>query len=305
MVMAGDLQYDRGVAPSRAPRHDRTMVQEGSMDPGGIVSPRSSLLGLSNDRRFGFLVVATTGLIVAFALAVASLTWTAASASDRVGADFRLYLDASQRFAAGDGLYPVRQLAGPYQLADGDILYPPPIVLLMLPFTVLPAILFWAIPLVVIAAVVIHHRPALWSWPLMALGLAYPVTSLKIVHGNPTMWIVALIALGTVTAGPAVFVLLKPTMAPFALIGVRHRRWWLCLALALAVGVLFLPLWQGYLTVLANTRGRGLLYSLDEVPFALVPIVAWIASPSFRWPRLLRRVANHRSANVGDNRRAR
>jgi hypothetical protein len=176
-------------------------------------------------------------------------------------------------------------LAGPYVLADGDILYPPPIVLLMLPFAILPAVLFWIMPLGVVAAVVVHHRPALWSWPLMALGLAYPVTSLKIVHGNPTMWIVAAIALGTVTAGPAVLVLLKPTLAPFALIRANRPRWWLVLGMAIAVAALFAPMWPDYIRVLENTRGAGIFYSVDEVPFALVPVIAWVASPRFRWSR--------------------
>jgi hypothetical protein len=240
----------------------------------------------SSALRIRLVLVAATGLILAFAFAVAGLTWSTVASANRVGADFQLYVDASRGVLAGQGLYPAHQLAGPYDLADGDILYPPPIVLMMLPFMILPTILFWVIPLGIIAAVVVRHRPAVWSWPLLALGFAYPVTSLKIVHGNPTMWIVAAIALGTVTAGPAVFVLLKPTLAPFALIGVNRRRWWLVLGIAVIVAALFAPLWPDYITVLANTRGRGIVYSLDEVPFALVPVIAWIASPTFRWPRL-------------------
>jgi hypothetical protein len=242
-----------------------------------------------SELRMHLALVAATGLLLAFAFAVAGLTWGTVASANRVGADFQLYVDASRGVLAGHGLYPAHQLAGPYDVADGDILYPPPIVLLMLPFTILPTILFWVIPLGIIAAIVVRYRPAVWSWPLLALGFAYPVTSLKIVHGNPTMWIVAAIALGTVTAGPAVFVLFKPTLAPFALIGVNRRRWWLALVIAIVLAALFAPLWPDYLTVLANTRGRGILYSLDEVPFALVPVIAWIASPRFRWPRRLAR----------------
>jgi hypothetical protein len=229
-----------------------------------------------------------TAMILAYGALVAVLTWTTVSAADRVGADFRLYLDAARGVLDGNGLYPAHQRAGAYVVADGDILYPPPILLLMLPFAVLPAFLFWVVPLATIAAAVVRHRPVAWSWPLLAFGLAYPVTSLKIVHGNPTMWIVAAIALGTITAGPAVFVLLKPTLAPFALIGANRRPWWLALAAAAAIAVAFAPLWPDYLRVLANARNpNGVLYSLDEVPFALVPIVAWIAAPTFRRPEAL------------------
>jgi hypothetical protein len=101
-------------------------------------------------------------LILAYGLLVALLTWTTVSAADRVGADFRLYLDASRGFLDGGSLYPAHQLAGPYVLADGDILYPPPIVLLMLPFVVVPAALFWVLPLAAIAAIIVRHRPSAW-----------------------------------------------------------------------------------------------------------------------------------------------
>jgi hypothetical protein len=226
-----------------------------------------------------------TVMILAYGVLVAAVTWSTVSGAGRIGADFRLYLDAARGVVDGHGLYLAHQLAGPYVLADGDILYPPPIVLLMLPFAILPAILFWAIPLGTIGAVVVRHRPAAWSWPVLAFGVAYPVTSLKIIHGNPTMWIVAAIALGTIAAGPAVFVLLKPTLAPFALIGANRRRWWIALGIAVVVALAFAPMWPDYLRVLANARNpNGVLYSLDEVPFALVPIAAWIASPGFRPP---------------------
>jgi hypothetical protein len=241
------------------------------------------------DRRIRFALVVLTGVIVAIACGVAALTWDTVASANRIGADFQLYLDASRSTLSGGELYPAHQLAGPYLVADGDILYPPPILLLMLPFTILPTVLFWIVPLAILAACVVHHRPAVWSWPILALGFAYPVTSLKIVHGNPTMWIVAAIALGTVTAGPAVLVLLKPTLAPFALIGLNRARWWLALGIAVVVAALFAPLWPDYITILANARGRGILYSLDEVPFATVPVVALLASQGFhRSPHLAR-----------------
>ena len=259
------------------------------MDLAGRVFDRRTAGASSTERLVRLGLVVATGLILAVAFVIAGLTWDTVASANRAGADFQLYVDASRGVLAGHGLYPAHQLAGPYDLADGDILYPPPIVLLMLPFTILPAILFWIIPLGIIVVVVVRHRPAAWSWPVLALALAYPVTSLKVVHGNPTMWIVAAIALGTVTAGPAVFVMLKPTLAPFALIGVSRRRWWLALGIAIVVAAFFAPLWPDYLTVLGNARGRGVLYSLDEVPFALVPVIAWIASPGFRWPGRLAR----------------
>jgi hypothetical protein len=239
------------------------------------------------DRRTITLLTLTT-IAACASLLVSSAVWSTVESSGRLGADFQLYLDATQRTMSGGHLYLDRQLAGPYELRDGDILYPPPIILLMLPFTVLPAALFWIVPLATIAVVVVHHRPALWSWPIVGLAFVYPVTSLKITHGNPTMWIVAAIALATLRAGPGVLVLLKPTLAPFALIGINRRQWWFGLAIGTAICAVFAPLWVDYLAILANARGRGILYSLDEVPFALVPVISWLASPRFHRPRRLR-----------------
>ena len=225
---------------------------------------------------------------------VAALTVDRAVEAGRVGADLKLYLQAAGGFLDGGGLYPAQQLAGPYVVADGDILYPPPILLLMVPFLILPAILFWVVPIGIIAVIVARHRPEPWSWPLLALALSYPITSLKIVHGNPVMWVAAAIALATITVGPAVVVLVKPTLAPFALIGANRRRWWLALAVFGFVAALFAPLWPDYVKVVTNAHNpNGLLYSLDEVPLVLIPIVAWIASPRFaipaRLPSLIRR----------------
>jgi hypothetical protein len=245
------------------------------------------------------VLFAATATILAFGVLVAALTWNTVSASDRVGADLRLYLDATRGVLAGQPLYPAHQLAGPYALADGDILYPPPILVLMAPFLLVPSIVFWVAPLATIALVVIRHRPSAWSWPFIALGLAYPVTSLKIVHGNPVMWIVAAIALGTITAGPAALVLLKPTLAPFALIGAHRRRWWVVLGAAALIAVAFVAIWPDYLRVLANARNpNGILYSLDEVPFALVPVVAWLASPGFMRPSWVSAVRRLRTSRV-------
>lgn len=238
-------------------------------------------------------MLALTVVIVIAAVVVAWLTFSRADAAGRLGADLTLYLEAARRWISGGGFYPAHQLAGPYPITDGDILYPPPILLLLVPFLVLPAPLFWLVPLGALAAVIVHHRPRPWAWPLMALGLVLPITSLKVVHGNPVMWIVGALALGTVYAWPAVLVLLKPSLAPFALIGATRRSWWIALGAAAIVSVALAGLWAAYISVALNARSaNGLLYSLDEVPFMLVPMIAWIGSsvdaPAPRRPVLRR-----------------
>jgi hypothetical protein len=50
------------------------------------------------------------------------------------------------------------------------------------------------------------------------------------------------------------------------------------LASVAVASLLFLPLWTQYATVMLNARvGSGILYSLGEVPFLVIPLVAWAA----------------------------
>jgi hypothetical protein len=206
---------------------------------------------------------------------VASMAYARAAGLGRVGADLGLYLNATRRWIGGEAFYPAHQLA-PYTITDGDILYPPSTIPLFAAFLALPAVLFWVIPLGVVGWVLLRYRPAPWTWPLLALCLAYPPTMVKIVHGNPFMWTAAACALGTEWGWPSVFVLLKPSLAPFALIGMQRRAWWLA-ALGLGMTALaFAPLWPQYASVLLNGRGGGLLYSIQDVPLLLVPVLAWV-----------------------------
>ena len=63
------------------------------------------------------------------------------------GVDFLLYRDAAARWLAGGPYFEPYQLAGPYPITAGDVLYPPVALWLFVPFTVLPAVLWWAIPI--------------------------------------------------------------------------------------------------------------------------------------------------------------
>ena len=236
------------------------------------------------------------GAIVLLLLALA-IQWHYASGSapGMIGYDMGLYLDATRGWLAGEPFYPAWQVAGPYAIGQGAILYPPSSIPLFAAFTILPAPLFWIIPLGVIALVVAYHRPAPWTWPIMAAGLAFPPTEVRLTLGNPAMWAAAAVALGTVYGWPAVLALVKPSLAPFALVGANRRSWWLALA-GLAVGsAVFGTLWLDYLTVLANSQNpQGLLYSLHDVPLMLIPLVAWLGSrlpdqPPIMWLAMLRR----------------
>ncbi|HET9613262.1 MAG TPA: hypothetical protein VFP22_00500 [Candidatus Limnocylindrales bacterium] len=205
-----------------------------------------------------------------------------------LGVDFALYRDATARWLGGGPLYEPYQLAGPYPISAGDILYPPVALWLFVPFAIptgflgaAAAVGWWAIPLAVVGLGVAALRPRPLVWPLIALCASNPTTILKVWTGNPVIWAMAAMAVAVVGARwrfAAPFVVLKPSLAPFALFGVARRSWWAGAAVLAVLSAPFLAggLWADWLKTLANSRGGGLLYSSLEAPMLLLPIVAWL-----------------------------
>jgi hypothetical protein len=202
-----------------------------------------------------------------------------------LGVDFDLYRDVTARWLHGGPFFEPYQIAGAYDIGAGDVLYPPVAILLFAPFAlatgapaVIAAVAWWAIPLGITAAAVWRLRPQPATWPLIALCIANPTTLLKIWTGNPVMWAMAAMALAVVGGSrfAAPFVLLKPSLAPFALVGIGRRSWWLGFAVLLALCLPFGGLWGDWVASVVNSRGGGLLYSALEIPILLLPIVAWL-----------------------------
>lgn len=190
-------------------------------------------------------------------------------------ADYQLYVDATNRWLGGEAFYEPYQLAGPYQVSFGAILYPPVALFLFVPFTFLPAVLWWVVPIGLTAWAIAYLRPRFVVWPLMAICVASPPTVIRLITGNPVIWAMAFVALGVVTNGPAAFALIKPSLAPFAFWGARHRRWWIWLSF---VGLLSLPfgaMWLDWLTAIRNAD-TDLAYSVEEAPMLALPIIAWL-----------------------------
>ncbi len=184
-------------------------------------------------------------------------------------------MDATQRWLDGGPFYQPYQLEGPYTIKAGDILYPPVALWLFVPFTFLPAALWWVVPLGVVSAVVLRLRPAPLAWPIIALCLAWPPTQVKLITGNPVIWVAAAMALGCLYRWPSVFVLIKPSLFPFALFGVHRRSWWVGLAIFGALCLPFGPMWGDWVTTVVNSREGGLVYSIQEIPLLLLPVAAW------------------------------
>jgi hypothetical protein len=227
-------------------------------------------------RPFRLLILTTTGVLGVLALLSAVQLFQIVYANRvGIGVDFHQYLDHLARWQTTGQLYLPRQLAGPTSVMDGDPLYPPTVLWLLLPFKVLPEPIWWLVPTAIIVVTLVRLRPAPWTWPLLAMIALWPRTPALFYYGNPGMWMVAFIclALWRPWAGP--LILLKPSLAPFALLGFGRRSWFIALAVVVAASIPFAGLWLDYLTVLRNSS-VPLTYSLLDLPLALAPIIAFL-----------------------------
>lgn len=190
--------------------------------------------------------------------------------------DYETYRAASLDWLAGRGFYEAYQLAGPYPVVWREVLYPPTALVVLVPFALLPAPLWWGVPLGITAWIVRWHRPSRLRVGLILLCLAWPRSYEAVMNGNPVIFAVAFLALGTRWPVFAPWVALKPPFAPFALPMVRSRAWWLGAGLFGLVSLALLPMWVDYLTVLRNAEwpAAGPLYMLGQAPLVAIPLIA-------------------------------
>jgi hypothetical protein len=207
------------------------------------------------------------------------MAWTDPRIVPLGGGDFTIYRDAAARWLDGGPFYLPDQLSGPYTAVVGHVMYPPIGLVLFVPFVFAPNVLWWAIPLGVIGWSVWRMRPNPWGWIGIAACLAFPQTVQLIHAGNPVLWIAAAFSLSFRWPWVGALVLLKPSLFPFAFGGVRTRQWWVGIGALAAVSLAFLPMWFDWIAVMLNARGQfsGPLYSLQDVPLMLIPLVAWRA----------------------------
>jgi hypothetical protein len=222
------------------------------------------------------VAVGVSAIILAYVVAV-GLFYPHGLLAGPYGGDYATYMTAAHDWLAGRGFYLDYQLVGPYVVTATERLYPPTILPFLVVFAFLPGILWWAIPAAIVIGVVVYWRPRMLAWAAILLCLAVPSTLEGWAVGNPGIWIAAAVAAGTRWGWPGVLVLLKPSLFPFAVVGIRTRGWWIAAGLLALVSLAFLPLWVDYATVLLNARGPrvSLLYSMAAVPMLLIPIIAW------------------------------
>ncbi len=219
------------------------------------------------------LGLAIVAIVVQLFVGFAFLNW---GASDW-GGDFRGYVDASRRWLHGEGFYLPRQLQGPYETELGDVLYPPTTLYVFIPFLFLPAQLWWILTIGLLTFVVWSWRPALWAVALMLACLAYPNLVNMFFRGSPVIAVAALVAAALRWNWPGALILLKPSVLPFALIGIRTRGWWLTAGLLALLTLPLLPLVPDWLHAVADSRGYGgLLYGARDLPLLMVPVLAYL-----------------------------
>lgn len=217
-------------------------------------------------------------MLLALAAVEAVVLFGIIDAQDAVGVDLEYFRFVAQRWLDTGVYYTPDQLNGPYEVETlVTNLYPPHALYLFVPFTVLPSILWWAIPLAVIGYVVWWCRPAMWAWPLLALIVLFPKTLNQIIYGNTDMWIAAFIAGGVRWAWPATLVTIKPSLLFFAVIGIRSRSWWIAAAVLALLSLPLIGLWMLYPTVMLNSSAK-FWYSFGNLPFFVLPLVAWMTS---------------------------
>ncbi len=227
--------------------------------------------------RFGRpIALGLTLVIGAFAIVEFAVEWNGIWGSQFPGYDYGHYLDGVRRWLSTGSPYLPDEVAGPYAAYAPDaFLHPPTSLLLLAPFLVLPAILWWAIPIAILVGTIVAWRPASWTWPIMALCLAQPQGLAAIILGNTDIWVAALVATGLRYGWPGVLVVIKPSWGPLLLVGAWRRSWWITAIGLAAVSIPFGSLWIDWFHVVQHGPG-DLRYSLADLPLVVIGGVAWL-----------------------------
>lgn len=240
-------------------------------------------------KRLPQLIAGAVGLLVILEAVWLSVSVIGPDPVWSLGMDQRYYSELGQTFMESGTYYLPHQFA-PHEVgllgvsANVDTLYPPSALLLFVPFAYLPSVLWWAIPIAVTGYAIWRMRPSPWAVAVMLGLLLYPRAIGAFLFGNTDMWILAAVAGGFIWGWPALIATMKPTMLPFALLGIRKRSWWLGAALGLGFVVLTFPMWLDYATVMANVEGLEWTYNLGSLPLLCIPLVAWVTRSVDRTP---------------------
>jgi hypothetical protein len=230
------------------------------------------------------LAFGLTVLVLVAGAALLAVFWR--SNAIHAGEDLSHYLDGVRRWWLTGSPYLPNEVAGPFGYEVETFLHPPIAIPLLAPWLVLPAILWWAIPIGITAVLVVAWRPAPWTWPLIAFGLAQPQLHQALLWGNSNLWVMAGLGLGLVFGWPAALILVKPSLGFLALVGYRHPSWWIAAGLLALSSILFGSLWSEWIRVVLNSPAEA-DYGLRNLPWVLIPLIAWAGRTRYRSARPL------------------
>ena len=226
--------------------------------------------------RRAYLVLA--GVFCVFAVLELYMGWTQRGWFTHFD-DYDFNMGVARRWLADGSYFLPRQLAGPHIWQVGEVLYPPVSLWLFVPFSLLPMAAWFAVPLAIIPTALWRLRPAAPALAIIAVLACDPDGLVESVSGNPMLWFVAIEFAALAWSAPASLGLFKPSLFPFALVGIRTRRWWAAVGLLVLLSLPFLQLTLTWVGVVLDTHGRGgLLYNGSEFVYALIPYVAWLGS---------------------------
>lgn len=218
----------------------------------------------------------------AFVVAMVVLYWREQPTS--FGYDYSFYLGVGLRWVDMGVYYVPYQLAGPYPFHDMvDNLYPPTALFLFVPAAFTPAITWWLMPAALLTYALRKWRPSPWTWVAIALLMCWPKSYIAWIFGNTEIWVMAAVASGLLWGWPAASIaFLKPVFAPFGVVGIRRRSWWMASAGLAVVSLVMLSMWLDYVAVIANVRMESDLIKFQGLPMLFIPVIAWLgrSSPS-------------------------
>ena len=223
------------------------------------------------------LLVTISSVLLILAAVLFVAIYRGAEIRGEVGWDAALYAQIGSHFLATGELYFPHQFE-PYHAAHTVNLYPPTALYLFVPASFAPRILWWVVPLTIIAVSLARLRPAWWSWPIMAAACVWPLHApdvpVALVYGNSLMWtMAAMFAAASFRSGVAWAVLMKPTHMFMAL--PWATRSWRGLAVMVVLSAVMLPLWFDWLVAIGNLTGAGGSIALS--PALAIPAIAWAA----------------------------
>jgi hypothetical protein len=227
------------------------------------------------------VAVGLTATLLLAAAPVAVARYGAFASRDLVGVDYLFSVELGRRWLETGTMYLPYQfdeygihdvLTTPQTVSAVAGVYPPIAGPFFAIWTVLPAVLWWLVPLAAVGWSI--RRAAPWTWPLIGLAACWPNAVSAVVVGNTTMWVAAGAALAVNRGWPALVALMKPSLIPLLVLGANRRSFWIGICVLAVISAPMVTEWMRYVVVIRNAESRGLFYSIHDLPLLVAVVMA-------------------------------